>query len=1095
MKFKSSRYNVGYPICGAKFLNNSLLLVAGGHYETDKITILQIDFTKKKIVKRFREITLEPTDNAPTTLDSQQNLVLMGCNENSQKIQSGLGNHHIRKFIFENEHLRYVASVDFDRSNDPSQATKFITIAPDMSIAIIASSNIPTVLKVIDPNMLIERFEIETGREVKDVGFSPDSKLVGYITESTLEVFSTLTGRFVSRKTDFNQTWTLSNVKFLNDNAIIIVGSLKNSKGIVLTKISLKDDTASIDETKKISNSISSVTSMDIAPTGNLIGLSTNDNSLILLRLNGFKILHIFKQLHEQPITKVSFTPDSRHVATVSSDCKTTVVELPPNLGKLSSFFSKLKKLFLNLIMVVLLAYLAQLIYKHNLHQKTYDYILEKYVAQRDSSAYFNINDGVETSIIQGDIVSVRSVTHPLDTENTIINTSAFDTSTESSPIWLTLTTETTETVPTFISPTTIPSSKKERIGKPISATTTKETQNNIEKLKRMMNDESSVESPLTVASDMLRMSIAPVSINIENTENKQETELATTDTFIETTTTTTTPLAAATTFSQKNVISTTSTAAAFTVLDTITASHSSASITAPSSSIIATDSSSTTTSEFSSSPKHLTYSTPTFLSSNSSDAFCTSTQTYLSSSITPSESIESSSTNLTKKTEMLVNSTSILEDLTTEVTILLESVQSPETTLSSSTPSEHASVLTSPISNTSIIADIDSVTSNTSTPLPISCTSSSSIETATSVDVPVSSTLSSSTDTVTSPILSFEILESPKETVISSTLSSEVLQSSIKSANVSSSITSSATILSSESSQAINTTSFMRFTDETLDAPIPIITSTSLTTIKTANVIKASISSEADVFPTAGSYTETAVSNYVATSFEEPLTNTFTEQKIRTTTANLQETVVLRTIWIDGSWYMYEEATSVTIEHPTKTETFELQDVPTPFNESTLNSTVADMVSSLNSIAEETVPSPASLSTTESSTSTETVVSTTPVTNVTQMGTPLSTNVSYTDDAEKVNTPVGQEITSIDEMPSVSCIESMTTTSSPLSDETISDNPSTLIQEKLSSSDKISIVTEITEKPTPILEEISETRIDEATSGSVTDTIAHDEL
>lgn len=103
-----SEYDLGYPVYGAQFLSDGMLLVAGGGgvgvMIPNKLTALRVNFEKKKVLKRYREITLDSQDDSPSNLGVAQNMILMGCNEGYDKISSTGENHHIRKFVFENDH-------------------------------------------------------------------------------------------------------------------------------------------------------------------------------------------------------------------------------------------------------------------------------------------------------------------------------------------------------------------------------------------------------------------------------------------------------------------------------------------------------------------------------------------------------------------------------------------------------------------------------------------------------------------------------------------------------------------------------------------------------------------------------------------------------------------------------------------------------------------------------------------------------------------------------------------------------------------------------------------------------------------------------
>lgn len=389
MKFVTSNCSIGYPVYGAKFLNNRMLLIAGGGGEgnngiPNKLTVLRIDFAKKKVIKRFREITLDDDDDSPTTLDVANDTILLGCNENSEKIKKGEGNRHLRKFLFENEHLKFVAGIDFDRSKQPDDYTKLIYLSRDGSVGAVASSAIPTVIRIIDPKELTEKYEIETGHEVKDMHFAPDGKVISYITTSTLEVISIVTGRFIIRKTDFDPNYSLSKIKFLTDDVVLIAAALKKGNGIVMIRISLRSGSATVLKTKLITNKFKGVTAMDVDQKNELAVLAGSDNSLSIVKLRDLSLAKTFKQVHTFAITRVSFSPDSRLIASVSAASTVHVVKVPENFAHSTSIWSKLWKLLLNFVFVALVAFLAQITLKYNLHNRSYQFVKYWYEERRN---------------------------------------------------------------------------------------------------------------------------------------------------------------------------------------------------------------------------------------------------------------------------------------------------------------------------------------------------------------------------------------------------------------------------------------------------------------------------------------------------------------------------------------------------------------------------------------------------------------------------------------------------------------------------------------------------------------------------------------
>lgn len=428
MKFQVSSYDVGYPIYGAKFLDNNMLLTAGGggegNMETpNKISVLRIDFNKKKIIKRFREINLGYEDDSPTTLDVANNIILMGCNENKESIMNSEQNHHIRKFIFKDEHLKFVASVDFDSAKDPSIYTKLTCLSSDGKVGAIASSKVPTVIRIIDPVDLVEKYEIETGREVKDLHFSPNGKLITYITSTSFEVISIVTGKFITRKTDFNSNWILSKVRFLNNDTAFVAACLKHRPGIVVFKVSIKSGDTSITKHREYLNNIKGITSMDVDSKCQLVALSTNDNSISIIKLKDLSVGKTIKTAHESTITRVVFSANSQYMASVSTANTVQVVKIPPGFVSARSIFQIMFSTLFNLFIVVAIACLAHLGYKYDMYAKSYNFIHHRYIAKRDSSSYFQMNE--VTGIID-DIVSISTLTKPIETDNSSFDTSDF---------------------------------------------------------------------------------------------------------------------------------------------------------------------------------------------------------------------------------------------------------------------------------------------------------------------------------------------------------------------------------------------------------------------------------------------------------------------------------------------------------------------------------------------------------------------------------------------------------------------------------------------------------------------------------------------
>ena len=100
MKVQTTSYDIGYPLSSAVYLENDVLLVAGGSSPgpESKLTALKINFDKKKVIRRYRELALDVFDDIPTSLDAARGLILMGCNEVEERVRETGANHHLRKY-------------------------------------------------------------------------------------------------------------------------------------------------------------------------------------------------------------------------------------------------------------------------------------------------------------------------------------------------------------------------------------------------------------------------------------------------------------------------------------------------------------------------------------------------------------------------------------------------------------------------------------------------------------------------------------------------------------------------------------------------------------------------------------------------------------------------------------------------------------------------------------------------------------------------------------------------------------------------------------------------------------------------------------
>ena len=409
MKFETHLLNIDYPLYGAKFYDDNILIVAGGggegnHGIPNKISVLKVDFphehnaendSKKGPIRIVTELKLKGEDDSPTALDiTNKGTILLGCNENSEKIQSGKGNNNIRKFQLdvESPSLKFVESVDLDKFTSPDDYTKFVYTSTDGSIAAIASSTEPAVIRILNTDDLSEIYEIDSAHEVKDLHFSPNGKMVAIITDSTLEIISTVTGSSIMRKVNFDNGLHLSKIRFMDDDSLVVASSshMKYSKGVVMTKLSLKSGAISILNSKLITTRVKGVTALDVDPKGQLAALAGNDNSITLINLRNLSVAKVFQHVHTFAITRITFSKNSKYVVSVSAGNTIHAVKIPEKLADSLTYSEFISKWVINFVMVVILSYLIQYGYQNNVPIRVYNCL-------KDLRINFNSSDGLDS--------------------------------------------------------------------------------------------------------------------------------------------------------------------------------------------------------------------------------------------------------------------------------------------------------------------------------------------------------------------------------------------------------------------------------------------------------------------------------------------------------------------------------------------------------------------------------------------------------------------------------------------------------------------------------------------------------------------------
>ncbi|QPG76199.1 hypothetical protein FOA43_003585 [Brettanomyces nanus] len=391
-KLKGYSLDVGYPVYGAKFVGDKTLIVVGGGGEgkngvPNKITALlvQPDHPKKPI-KRYRELVLNDQEDCPMSMDVNSNVILLGANENSEMIKKGV-NKHLRKFKFVNDHLKFVESCQIHPGSNPQHYQKITCLSRDGSLGVISMSDNPSSVYIVDTSEdLEERFKIVTPGDVKDIGISPDGKMMCYLTSSHLEAISTITGRSVF-KTDIK--FQMSKVGFYDNNILVLAGSQKN--GITLALFSIAK--SAIVKESVICKNLKGVTSMDVNSNSGLISLSGSDCSLLLVRFKDFKLLRKVNQVHNFAITKVTSSSDGHYLASVSAANTVSVLVTPPKFAESKSLFLSLFEFFLSIVCIALLAICSQYLYANGYIALAKEKLVQFYESRRpaDSSSYFTI--------------------------------------------------------------------------------------------------------------------------------------------------------------------------------------------------------------------------------------------------------------------------------------------------------------------------------------------------------------------------------------------------------------------------------------------------------------------------------------------------------------------------------------------------------------------------------------------------------------------------------------------------------------------------------------------------------------------------------
>ncbi|OEJ82409.1 Guanine nucleotide-exchange factor SEC12 [Hanseniaspora opuntiae] len=432
MKVEVLKSNLKYPLYACKFIADDLLLVTGGGGEgnngiDNKITLLSIENNK---IKKFRELKLSDDSDSPTCMDfaylspniqdSLPNSVLLGsddiqdiikvdgvfllgCNENSNKIMQSNINNSLQRFNYENQHIRFIASVDYDQDEqtprDLNTYLKFLKISDNIEFAACCTSKVPSVIRIINPITLNELYEIETGNELRDFDFQKgkQAKILSYITKSTCELISCVTGTFITKSYHFDvNKYTPLKLVFIKEDCffIILKNDISNKFELHLFSMTGEIKLLKIHELKNLS--FKGITSVDYSSDESILAISGNDNSVNFFHLyykqanssnhssiipalsnSKLKFLKKFSDLHTFAITKIAFNQSGSRLSTVSADNSVSVINIPKNFKKHKPTTKKFLSFLFKLIILVGLCIIGKFVYENDLHIYTKDALLD----------------------------------------------------------------------------------------------------------------------------------------------------------------------------------------------------------------------------------------------------------------------------------------------------------------------------------------------------------------------------------------------------------------------------------------------------------------------------------------------------------------------------------------------------------------------------------------------------------------------------------------------------------------------------------------------------------------------------------------------
>lgn len=342
----SGLLDVGYPVYGAKFVNNNTLVVAGGggngnHGIPNKITVIKLLFKVKEAnrrLQRFREITLPADEDLPQCLDIARDsvddngeyLVFMGCNQLPQLISLMNINNNVRKYRFTaDEHLRFVDAAQLEEAAlEPGVYPRVVRLAPGCQLGGFMTLKIPLHILLFSPELLEVVALVQSDTEIKDFVLSPDGQKVVFVTSSQV-VVATRQGQVVlTHPVDGLQ---LRKVRFVSDDTVLIAAAQPKKGAVLVTWLLALNKVL---KRKVVSTKFNNITAIDVHPETNTVAVAGNDLLLVTVRLSDLGTIKHYAKLHPFAITAVAFNPLGTQLALVSAANKVHVFLLPAKYSR-----------------------------------------------------------------------------------------------------------------------------------------------------------------------------------------------------------------------------------------------------------------------------------------------------------------------------------------------------------------------------------------------------------------------------------------------------------------------------------------------------------------------------------------------------------------------------------------------------------------------------------------------------------------------------------------------------------------------------------------------------------------------------------------